>query len=241
MKTFGFEDPTGTTRRQLDRLLDHKTLSNGEIERLRLRYVETGDLTARNEIVRKFQRAVANVAAPFKRKNPRLEISDLINEGNIGLLNAIQAYDPAKAEGCSFYTYAIRGTWNYIVDYLRKNNDTVVVTHTGRDKGHTAYSVSIDESPTSQDDDNNPGEDRLAQFGVYVSDDVGDLPSLDETVAAYGASLSEREREVLRMRAGDATFATIGREFGISVARSEQILQTAVRKVRDAVVATGVL
>lgn len=63
----------------------------------------TGDKLAKNKIVNANLRFVVNVAKKYQRKG--LELEDLISEGNIGLLTAIDKFDVSK--GYHFISYAV--------------------------------------------------------------------------------------------------------------------------------------
>lgn len=67
------------------------------------RRAQTGDLAARNKLVRSNLRLVISIAKDFARLMPLL---DLIQEGNIGLIRAAEKFQPAL--GFRFTTYA---TW----------------------------------------------------------------------------------------------------------------------------------
>lgn len=62
-----------------------------------------GDETARQKLVNANLRFVVNVAKKYQ--NQGLPLSDLISEGNIGLMNAIERYDVDK--GYHFISYAV--------------------------------------------------------------------------------------------------------------------------------------
>ncbi len=62
-----------------------------------------GDKLAKNKIVNANLRFVINVAKKYQRKG--LELEDLISEGNIGLLTAIDKFDVSK--GYHFISYAV--------------------------------------------------------------------------------------------------------------------------------------
>lgn len=62
-----------------------------------------GDKAAKDKIVRANLRFVVNVAKKYQ--NHGLELSDLISEGNIGLLTAIEKFDVTK--GYHFISYAV--------------------------------------------------------------------------------------------------------------------------------------
>ena len=64
---------------------------------------QKGDKAARNKIVNANLRFVVKVAKKYQ--NHGLELEDLISEGNIGLLTAIEKFDPSK--GFHFISYAV--------------------------------------------------------------------------------------------------------------------------------------
>lgn len=62
-----------------------------------------GDKAAQNKLIQSNLRFVVNVAKKYQ--NQGLPLDDLINEGNIGLINAINKFDPDK--GYHFISYAV--------------------------------------------------------------------------------------------------------------------------------------
>lgn len=64
---------------------------------------QAGDKAAKNKIANANLRFVVNVAKKYQ--NHGIELTDLISEGNIGLLTAIEKFDPAK--GYRFISYAV--------------------------------------------------------------------------------------------------------------------------------------
>src|SRR5205807_1441047 len=64
--------------------------------------IETGDSEARDRMVRANLRLVVNIARHYTGKG--LSLQDLIAEGNLGLLRAVEAFDPGM--NTRFSTYA---------------------------------------------------------------------------------------------------------------------------------------
>jgi RNA polymerase primary sigma factor len=77
-------------------------LLSGEEERALARRIAEGDREARNQLVQANLRLVVSVARRFSGKG--LCLQDLIEEGNLGLLKAVERFDPTR--GIRFSTYA---------------------------------------------------------------------------------------------------------------------------------------
>ncbi|MHB8304433.1 MAG: sigma-70 family RNA polymerase sigma factor, partial [Vulcanimicrobiaceae bacterium] len=82
------------------------------------RYVIGGVELTREEIVHKYLHLVKYVAGRISvNLPPNVEINDLINDGILGLIDAIEKYDDER--GVKFETYAITRINGAILDALR--------------------------------------------------------------------------------------------------------------------------
>ncbi|MBT8140294.1 MAG: sigma-70 family RNA polymerase sigma factor [Gammaproteobacteria bacterium] len=81
----------------------HRLLSAAE-ERILARQAQSGDLNARDRLMTANLRLVISIAKRYA--DQRVDMMDLISEGNFGLLRAVEKFDPSK--GFRFSTYA---TW----------------------------------------------------------------------------------------------------------------------------------
>src|SRR5271154_4730358 len=85
----------------LSEINDTRLLS-AEEERDLAKRIEDGDSEARDHLVRANLRLVVNIARSYQGKG--LALQDLIAEGNLGLLRAVEGYDPSM--NTRFSTYA---------------------------------------------------------------------------------------------------------------------------------------
>jgi len=84
------------------REINETKLLTAEDEQMLARQIALGDVQARDRMVRANLRLVVNIARSYVSKG--LAIQDLIEEGNLGLLRAVEGFDPDM--GTRFSTYA---------------------------------------------------------------------------------------------------------------------------------------
>ena len=84
------------------REINEVALLTADEEKMLAKRIEQGDDQARDRMVRANLRLVVNIARGYVGKG--LALQDLIEEGNLGLLRAVQGFDPEV--GTRFSTYA---------------------------------------------------------------------------------------------------------------------------------------
>jgi RNA polymerase primary sigma factor len=84
------------------REINETPLLNAEQEKQLAYRIEEGDSAARDQMVRANLRLVVNIARGYAGKG--LDLPDLIAEGNLGLMRAVEAFDPSR--NIRFSTYA---------------------------------------------------------------------------------------------------------------------------------------
>jgi len=104
-------------------------LSSDDEQELAIRIGE-GDVQARDRMVRANLRLVVNIARGYTGKG--LSLQDLIEEGNLGLLRAVEGFDPAM--GTRFSTYA---------SYWIKQSIKRALINTGKTIRIPAYMVEL--------------------------------------------------------------------------------------------------
>lgn len=95
----------------------HPLLTREEEHRLAKEYQSTGDVRAAYRLVASNLRLVVKLAHEYHR-NP-LSLLDLVQEGNIGLMQAVKKYDPDR--GVKLSSYAAWWIRAYILRYIMDN------------------------------------------------------------------------------------------------------------------------
>lgn len=103
--------------RYLAQLRHYPPISREEEHELAVRLREKGDLDAARRLVLANLRLVVKVAMEYRRTWANL--LDLIQEGNLGLLQAVQRYDPYQ--GVKLSSYAVYWIRAYILKFLMDN------------------------------------------------------------------------------------------------------------------------
>ncbi len=109
--------PQDSLGRYLAEIRRYPLLTPEEEHRLAVEYKEYGDLKAAYRLVTANLRLVVMIARRYQ--NTFRNLFDLIQEGNIGLMEAVKKYDPYR--GIRFPSYAVWWIRAYIIRYLMNN------------------------------------------------------------------------------------------------------------------------
>jgi RNA polymerase sigma-32 factor len=104
-------------QRYLAELSRHPLLSREEEHRLAVKFKETLDPALAYRLVTANLRLVVKIAMEYRRA--AFSVLDLIQEGNVGLMQAVQKYDPFR--GVKLSSYAAWWIRAYILRYLMDN------------------------------------------------------------------------------------------------------------------------
>jgi RNA polymerase primary sigma factor len=152
--------------------------------------LENGDLSAREEIIRANLRFVVKIAYEFMGRG--LPLSDLIQEGNVGLLEVVPKYDWRK--GFRFSTYAAFWIRQAIQTALRRQCSLIHLPVRkcrllGRLSEHTQqFRLKNGREPTSQE---------LAERAGIPADEIERLMMLREGVLSLDAQDDEDDTSLL--------------------------------------------
>ena len=104
-------------QRYMQEVASYPMLTQGEELELTKRYREHGDIEAAKQLVISHLRLVAKIAMQYRSAN--YNVHDLIQEGSIGLLQAVKHFEPNKGARLAHYaTWWIR---SYILKFIIDN------------------------------------------------------------------------------------------------------------------------
>ncbi len=184
-----------------------------------------GDQKARQLLINHNVAFVLSMCRRYAGKGCRLD--DLVQEGMIGLLKAVEHFDPAK--GNRFSTYASWWIRAYVQKFLRDMRATVkpVVSQPGQARFALPKDFSLD-TPLS-DDDETTHLDRLEDVGPTIEDQYyrgehagaiqAALLRVKKRIGGLGWDIVEQRLEEDQPR----TLEEIGKDWGLSRERVRQV------------------
>ncbi|MEE9542667.1 MAG: sigma-70 family RNA polymerase sigma factor [Thermodesulfobacteriota bacterium] len=231
-------------------------LSRDEERELSIHFLETKDVESAQTLVTSHLRFVIKVAMEYR--NYGVALKDLVQEGNLGLMNAVKKFDPFK--GYRLITYAVWWIRSFIQEYILRTKGIVKrsskalkkklfyktpaalddgVSETGA--AHAASDAAVDlslDTPISEGEDKTHLDmiiDPTQDQAQYVSDLQEDEIRKDKVTTAL-AILNDKERFIVVNRLmSDEPFSLqkIGDKFGISRERVRQIEKATKEKLKQ--------
>src|SRR5664279_4609763 len=112
-----FAGPVGSLDSYIDRVSQIPVLSREDESGLAKRFREQVDLGAARELVLSHLRFVVHIARGYSGYG--LPVSDLVQEGNVGLMKAVKRYDPTM--GVRLVSFAVHWIRAEIHEYVLRN------------------------------------------------------------------------------------------------------------------------
>jgi RNA polymerase primary sigma factor len=211
----------------IDALYREEVLTESEERDLAYR-ARNGDGVAREELARRNLRLVVSIAKHYK--SPHTNFMDLIQEGNRGLLKALDRFDCTL--GYRFSTYATWWIKSHVLDAVGQAARGL------RIPAHRLGEVGLPE-PMSFENNVSVVEAVMAQQETTMASPEGEVHArvLSEQVKLVLGELTEREREVITARFGldgreSESLEFLGQRYGITRERVRQIEARALEKLQ---------
>ena len=238
------DDPVKVYLKEIGRV---PLLSSEEEINLAIRIAD-GDVAAKQRLSEANLRLVVSIAKRYLGRG--MQFLDLIQEGNLGLIKAVEKFDYTK--GFKFSTYA---TWwirqaitRAIADQARTIRIPVHMVETinkvkkvqSQLLHQNGHEPSADEIAAEID----IGEEEDSHLGDFIPDNDAPAPAdaashtmLREQLSDVLSTLTPREAKVLKLRFGledgrSRTLEEVGKEFNVTRERIRQIEAKALRKLR---------
>jgi RNA polymerase primary sigma factor len=154
--------------------------------------IQNGDLEALDQMVKANLRFVVSVAKKYQHLG--LSLSDLINEGNLGLLKAAQLFDHTK--GFKFISYAVWWIRQNILKAIQDHGRTVRIPSNKLD---AIYKVKKKTANLEQAFERMPTSEELAEALDLKHDLVTGCLELDQNQVSFDAPLSDEPNAGTRL------------------------------------------
>jgi len=234
-----------------------ETLLTADQEIELAKMIQEGDQAAMDKMVKSNLRFVISVAKQYQNKG--LNLSDLIAEGNHGLMKAAQRFDHTK--GFRFISYAVWWIKQTITQSLNENSRTIripvnVITENQKLYKELQKASSQDEEQKIRENSKAKSMPTTTSLFTKIDEEGSELIDLipddscqppdfcaDEEVQLKKelnqvlSILSDREQDIVKRYFGLAgesqTLEAIGEEYSLTKERIRQIKEKAIRKLRN--------
>jgi RNA polymerase sigma factor (sigma-70 family) len=190
-----------------------------------------GDADARNQLIHANLRMVVNIARQYLR--PGVEMLDLIQEGNIGLITAVDKFDPTQ--GHRLTTLAFYWINKHIQRFLNNEPDDLVSLDMEINDGAAILLLS----DTIEDKGTILGDPTIQNIETQMENQ-----ELQQLVHNLLSTLSPREQEVLKLLYGIDNYPVLSRNeiakiIGVREEQVSRIKIKAVQRLRDIIIHSG--
>jgi len=173
---------TTSLEKYLADISNYPVLSRQEEYELAMRYKNDGDLEAARKLITSNLKFVIRIANSYK--NYGLNPLDLIQEGNIGLMQAVKGFDPTK--GYRLISYAVWWIRAYIQNYIIKSWSLVKIG-TKQAQRKLFYKLRSTKQKMDIDDNLSPEDYKNLAEELGVSDE--DVIEMDQRMGTKDLSL----------------------------------------------------
>lgn len=197
-----------------------KSLSFEEEQILWKQYKHNNDLKAKEKIITSNLKFVASVAKTFQGRG--LSYSDLIAEGNCGLLRALDKFDYKK--GYKTISYSVWWIRQAILEALRERN------------GINGEELPVDYEKNQIDEDDLYQEKNYKTDILITNENEISIEELKKVINILTKCLNKRETAIIALYFGlndeSLTLEEIGVKLNLTKERVRQIKEKALKKLR---------
>lgn len=194
-----------------------------EIEDDLIKKIQNGDNHAQKQLLDAHLRLVVNIAKKYKGTG--VEMSELISEGNMGLITALERFDPER--GVRLCSYAVHWIMKYMLNIINEriktNNNVVSISEFIEDDETDNYSEF--HNNTLETDETNSTDTNLDEdYNKIVDTLLGSLDSRSKYIIEHFYGLNNKEL---------LTIKEMSDELKISTERIRQIKTKAMMTLRS--------
>lgn len=211
-----------------DDLKKYKPITKAKEKRL-IKQSKKGNIKAQNELLEANLKFVFDVAKRYTGRG--VPISDLISEGNMGLIRAINKFD--ENQDIKFISYAVWWIKFYILEAIKKKKLLNIVEIENAETNPNALETTISDEEDevvgrSDKTFSNESEEHKREVSQAQKEIIGKLLNV----------LNKREKEIVENYYGlnnckELTLVEIGEKFNLSSERVRQINRKSLRKLRS--------
>lgn len=207
-------------KRYFDEIAKSKPLTREEEFELCKDYRENGNIESRNKLVEANLKFVATIANSYRGRG--LSYSDLIAEGNVGLIRAMDKFEPTR--GYKVISYSVWWIRQAILEAIDKRNSV----------GGEELPQEYEEQVSDEAESVYFNKKELPTQFVEEEDEKFDNK---QTIFELMSILDDRENEIISRYFGLSEQPTkleeIGNDLGLSKERVRQIMEKGLKKMRS--------
>ncbi len=191
-------------------LSEIETLDPEREEALWRAFKEERNEEARREIIQSYQPLVFRNALPYRAMD---SVMDLIQEGTVGLIEAVESYDHRR--GVAFSLFAVHRIRGRMMNFLKREGDSALACIDG----------TLDENGLSL-------KDRLVDTAASVPEQA-EVHELSARVREALSRLPNKERLVLeQVFLGSAEVRDVAAQMNLSTSHIYRLQKTGIRRIR---------
>ncbi len=182
-------------------------------------YKYSNDMAARNKILESNLKFVASIAKLYKGRG--LSYQELVSEGNMGLIKALEKYDEKR--GNKIITYSVWWIRQSILDAINKTK-----------------SNKTDDYPADYEEpvENDITNEKFVEYPTPISEDEMDKNEINDVIIGLVEELTDREKQIVLSYFGlngkkPKTLESIGESMGLTKERIRQIVEKALKRMRS--------